>query len=166
MRYIFTILLFMIMFATSAQVSADGRVPRQRVPKAGRNVNLNEHPIIKAKVLDKLKRTQDRKVAFMTRQLDLPPAMNDKVMPLYKQYLEELNAAQLEKRQNNLNPQPNSQDKADEIDQKIVDIRRHYRAEFRKILPEDKVIQLYKSDQEFNDELVKQLREKRDEVSN
>jgi hypothetical protein len=152
----------MIMFAGSGQVSADG--PRQRNPKANRN--LNNRPIARAIVMDKLKRTQERKIAFMTRQLELTPAQNERLWPVYKQYLEELNNAQFEKRQNNLNPQPNSQDKADEIDQKIVDIRRHYRAEFRKILPEDKVVQLYKSDQEFNDELVRQLREKRDEVNN
>ncbi|MBW4890820.1 hypothetical protein KXQ82_13900 [Mucilaginibacter sp. HMF5004] len=165
MKYAFTLLFLMTVYQGFAQVSGDGRIPKQHNPKAEQR--KVDHPFREAKIADKLKRAQDYKVAFMNKQLDLTPAQNEKFWPLYKQYLDELTAAQIEKRQNNLNPQSNSADKADEIDLKITTLKIKYRGEFRKILPPEKVIQLYKSEQEFNDEVLKRLRgDKKDDPAN
>jgi hypothetical protein len=165
MKYLLVILFLTVLKPGMGQVSSDGRGTNQRNPaKAEGKMNRQMR---EAKMVDKVKRVQEFKVAFMTKQLDLTPAQNERFWPVYKQYLDELNAAQIEKRMNNLNPQPNSADKADEIDKKISDLRIHYRSEFKKILPPEKVIQLYKSEQEFNDEVVKRLRgDKREDPIN
>jgi hypothetical protein len=42
----------------------------------------------------------------------------------------------------------------------LVNIRKHYRDEFLKILSPDQLSMLYKSEREFNDEMVKQLGER------
>jgi len=42
----------------------------------------------------------------------------------------------------------------------VVAIRKHYRDEFLKILPAEKVSELYKSEREFTDELIRQLSER------
>jgi hypothetical protein len=45
-------------------------------------------------------------------------------------------------------------------DTQLVQIRKHYRDEFLKILPPEKVSEIYKSEREFNDEVLRQLKER------
>jgi len=66
------------------------------------------------------------------------------------------------KRQNNLN----SVDGQDQVNKElmyeneIVQIKIKFNNAFLKVLPPDKVSELYKAEREFNDELVRQLSER------
>ncbi len=60
-------------------------------------------------------------------------------------------------------PTPNgSQQAVNELqyETELVNIRKQYLSEFMKILPPEKVSLLYKSERDFNDEVVRQLSER------
>lgn len=155
-------------------VFGDGHLRQERpVQRKAPNRDLNKDKVLRparaAKIADRLARSKMAKTAFITRQLDLSPAQNEKFWPVYNQYLDELTAAQVEKRLNNSANQANGIEqltKEDAIDRKITDIRIHYRNEFLKILPPEKVSMIYKSEKQFNDEMIKQLRDRKEEANN
>lgn len=100
---------------------------------------------------------------FLSQQLALNDADGRKFWPLYNQYQEELTAVLILRRLNNQNPQTNGTQQIDkelDYDSQVVTIKKHYRDEFLKILPADKVSALYKSEREFNDEVKRQLTER------
>ncbi len=103
------------------------------------------------------------KEAFIGQQLKLTPDQSKAFWPMYRQYVQELTAIRILKRMNNTNA---SEDGTVQIDKELayeaqlVDVRKHYRDEFLKILPPEKVSELYKSEREFNDEMLKQLSER------
>lgn len=118
---------------------------------------------------DKLKRAQEIKAAYITKRLDLSPEQYQRFWPLYRQYQAEMLAAQLEKRALNSSIQPNSTEQLDKeyaIEQKILNIRRRYDIEYLKFLSPEKVVQIRKSEKEFNDEALKQLKEQKDDPNN
>ncbi|HAL82887.1 MAG TPA: hypothetical protein DCO83_12145 [Mucilaginibacter sp.] len=66
-------------------------------------------------------------------------------------------------RENNSKTSPNGTRQIDnelKYETELVNIRKHYNDEFLKILPPQKVSELYKSEREFNDEVLKQLSER------
>jgi hypothetical protein len=170
MKYIFTILLLVAMYPGLAQARSHlGGEPRQNNPNKQRRI---DRPLKEAKIargLDKLRRAQEYKEAFIKAKLSLTADQNEKFMPLFRQYQSELLNAQLEMRAVKQNPQANGLDQADKeeaVSIKIISIRRRYRAEFSKVIPPEKVALISKYEQEFNDEALRQLREKREEANN
>jgi hypothetical protein len=100
---------------------------------------------------------------FLSQQLALSDADARKFWPIYNQYQEELTAVLILKRMNNQNPQVSGTEQIDKdisYDSQILNIKKHYRDEFLKILPSEKVNMLYKSEREFNDEVKRQLNER------
>ncbi len=82
---------------------------------------------------------------------------------MYRQYVQDQTAIRILKRQNNSTTSPDGTvqiDKELAYEQQLVEIRKHYRDEFLKILPPEKVSELYKSEREFNDEVLRQLSER------
>ncbi|WP_448697282.1 hypothetical protein ACFGVR_11860 [Mucilaginibacter sp. AW1-3] len=169
MRYFLSILMILTMVAGVNQAKplfGDGHLKQDR-PVQRKPPNKDKtagHPKIE-KIVDRLARTKMARSAYITRQLDLTPAQNEKFWPVFNQYQDELFAAQAERRLNNLNPSANSTDKF-AIDRKILDIRSHYNTEFLKILPPDKVNMIYKSEEQFRDEMLKQYRDRKEEANN
>lgn len=145
----------------------DGHMKQER-PAAQQKAANRDKPLKgarMAKMADRLARAKMARSAFITKQLDLTPAQNEKFWPLYNKYQDELLAAQAEKRRNNLNPSADNKDKF-AIEYKIIDIKAHYNAEFLKIMPPEKVNMIYKSEEQFRDELIKQLRDRKEEANN
>jgi hypothetical protein len=100
---------------------------------------------------------------FLRRQLDLPPEQAAKFFPLYHEYQMELFNMLKLKRQNNTNAQANGTDQIDRdmyYDGQIIKIKQRFKDAFLRILPPEKVSELYKSEREFNDELVRSLSER------
>lgn len=100
---------------------------------------------------------------FLSQQLNLSDADANKFWPLYNQYQEQLTAVLILRRMNNQNAQVSGTEQIDKelaYDSQVVSIKKHYRDEFLKILPADKVNLLYKSEREFNDEVKRQLNER------
>ncbi len=106
---------------------------------------------------------------YISRQLDLSDAEGQKFWPLYRSYQQELTAVRILKRLNNSKEASNGTEQIDKeiyYESQLVAIRKRYKDSFSKILPPEKVSMLYKSEQEFNDELIKRLSESSERAGN
>jgi hypothetical protein len=107
-------------------------------------------------------RMENIKERFLNRQLALTPEQARKFFPLYAEYQREIFNIRRLKRLNNTN----AVDGTDQInkdlyyDSELVNIKQKFNDAFLKILPPEKVSELYKSEREFNDELVRSLYER------
>ena len=114
----------------------------------------------------KLDAAHDR---FLTQKLNLTDEESTKFWPIYRQYQQELTAVNVLKRLNNSNATANGTEQIDKeiyYESQQVGIRKRYRDAFLKILPPEKVSELYKSEREFRDELIKQLSERSERAGN
>ena len=103
------------------------------------------------------------KEGFISKRLDLTAEQSKAFWPLYRRYVQDLTAVRIAKRLNNSSSTTDGTEQIDKelaYETEMVNIRKHYRDEFLKILPPEKVSELYKSEREFNDEIVKQLGER------
>ncbi|MDB5016291.1 MAG: hypothetical protein JWQ84_1123 [Mucilaginibacter sp.] len=103
------------------------------------------------------------KEGYINRQLKLTTDEAKSFWPVYHQYVQDQTAVRILKRQNNSNNSPNGTQQIDkelDYEAQLVEIRKHYKDEFLKILPAEKVSELYKSERQFNDEVLKQLSER------
>jgi hypothetical protein len=167
MKYLLSILLFMMVLPGMGQAGTFSGRPKQDHPNNKPNNKFNGQR--QAHMVDRLTRLKMAKTAFITKQLDLTSVQNEKFWPVFNQYQDELLKAQIEKRLNNSSDQANGTDqllKEAAIEQKILDIRKHYLVEFQKMLPPEKVSMIYKSEKQFNDELIKRFKEGNEEANN
>jgi len=146
------------------------QLPRKN-ERSGNN-NVNNNSLIKTtrkEAPNGLKRIKEIKTAYITKKLDLTAEQAGKFWPLYNQYQEEMFAVQAQIRKNNSPMQANGKDQVLNelsLDEKKNNIKRHYANEFLKILPPEKVSLIYKSEKEFQDEIIKQIRERKNEAEN
>jgi hypothetical protein len=108
------------------------------------------------------RKIENVKVNYIRTRLNLPPDQAQKFFPLYQEYQQELSNVRKLKRQNNLNAADGQEQVNKELfyENEIVQIRIKFNNAFLRVLPPDKVSELYKSEREFNDELVRQLSER------
>ncbi|MHB8208119.1 hypothetical protein [Mucilaginibacter sp.] len=108
------------------------------------------------------RRVENVKINYIRTRLNLPPNQAAKFFPLYQEYQQELFNIRKLKRQNNLNAADGQEQVNKELmyENEIVQIKIKFNNAFLKVLPPDKVSELYKSEREFNDELVRQLSER------
>ena len=147
--------IYFLLFILGVAFNADGQMRPYRMPERrpffDRPKNTNpEHRVLTVKV------------NYLKNRLNLPSGQAEKFFPLYQEYQQELFNVRKLKRQNNLN----AADGTDQINKEllyeneIVQIKIKFNNAFLKVLPPDKVSELYKSEREFNDELVRQLSER------
>lgn len=89
------------------------------------------------------------KIAFVTKRLQLTPDEAQRFWPTYNKYIDEMRKTRREYRKDEL-----------EFEEKALEIRKRYREEFRKILGEERVTQIYNVDREFRDMIRKELQER------
>jgi multidrug efflux pump subunit AcrB len=157
-RHIFTVLFFV-----AAGYPSFAQVPSQLVP-GNRTNTVNTK--IKKGMGAKLEAARNN---YISRQLDLTDQEGVKFWPIYRQYQQELTAVRILKRLNNSKAASNGTEQIDKeiyYESQLVAIRKRYRDAFAKILPPEKVSMLYKSEQEFNDELIKRLSESSERAGN
>jgi len=145
-------ILFILAFSYSSFAQRRVQIPVRR-----------GFPINRARQTGPGKKLEVVKENFIGRQLKLTPEQSRAFWPLYRQYVQELTAIRILKRINNSEASTDGTvqiDKELAYEAQLVDIRKHYRDEFLKILPPEKVSELYKSEREFNDEMLKQLSER------
>ncbi|MDR3694717.1 hypothetical protein [Mucilaginibacter sp.] len=109
------------------------------------------------------RKLENVKESYIGRQLNLSSQQSKAFWPLYRQYVQDMTAVRIMRRQNNSPNSPNGSvqlQKDLEYETELVNIRKHYLNEFLKILPPEKISQLYKAEREFNDEMVRQLSER------
>lgn len=103
------------------------------------------------------------KINFIRNRLNLAPDQARRFFPLYQEYQQELFNIRKLKRLNNLNG-ADGQDQVNKelfYENEIVQVKIKFNNAFLKILTPDQVSELYKAEREFNDELVRQLSERR-----
>jgi hypothetical protein len=153
LRYLFFVLITIGSGNDEAFAQVDNmRSNFRRTPAPNTNLKGKRNP--------KLDAARNR---FIAQQLDLTDEEARKFWPLYNQYQQELTAVRILKRLNNSSSQANGTEQINKdlsYDSQMVAIRKHYRDEFLKILPAEKVSELYKSEREFTDELIRQLSER------
>ncbi len=109
------------------------------------------------------RRLEAAKENFIGSQLQLTPDEALRFWPVYRQYQQELMQTRRLKRLNNSSAQADGTDQINKelyYDQKLVEIRKRYNTAFLQILPAQKVSMIYKTEREFNDELIRQMGER------
>lgn len=112
-----------------------------------------------------------QKVAHLTTWMKLTPEEAEKFWPVYNQMDEELQAAKKERRQNQKQYRDSFKEMSEAeleklLDQEFVgrqaelDIRKKYHTKFKDLIGVHKTARLYKSEREFNTQLVKGVRAK------
>jgi len=93
------------------------------------------------------------RVAFITRQLELTSEEAKKFWPTYDQFQKEMQKLMQEQRQKG----------ADELEfeEKMLNLRKKYKPEFLKAIPEDKFNKLLRVDREFREVIRKELERRR-----
>jgi hypothetical protein len=110
-----------------------------------------------------VRKIEQVKENYIGQRLNLTNEESKAFWPLYRQYVQDQTAVRILKRQNNSSNTPNGTEQIDkdlQYETELLNIRKHYKDEFLKILPPEKVSQLYKSEREFNDEVLRQLSER------
>lgn len=118
-----------------------------------------------------------RRIAFITRALDLSPAEAQRFWPVYNAYKTELEEAQQEKNKIQRNSQRALQTKSDQELERLADayialastqaeIQARYHTELKKVLPIRKVVVLYKTEQEFNRRILQEIKRRQAERKN
>jgi Zn-dependent metalloprotease len=143
------------MFLSGIAVTGFGQF-RMRPVQQGVPVRPRSRPVAVRKI-------EQVKENYIGQRLNLTTDESKTFWPLYRQYVEDQTAVRILKRQNNSNNSPNGTEQIDkdlQYETELLNIRKHYKDEFLKILPPEKVSQLYKSEREFNDEVLRQLSER------
>jgi hypothetical protein len=154
LRYILLLIIAFNAADTFAQVADVRSLRPSNVPSSKYNTVRGAN----AGVGKKLIAARNR---FINQQLSLTDDESRKFWPIYNKYQQELTAVRILKRLNNSNANGADQVNKDlEYDSQMLAIKKKYRDEFYKILPPEKVSELYKSESEFKDELIKQLSER------
>lgn len=115
------------------------------------------------------------KVAYISQKLDLTPQEAQQFWPVYNQYEKEMQQLRQQRRQNQLNAsQLNSANDAAatkslnselSFEENVVALRKKYKNEFSKVLPPRKVVLLYQAEKEFTNQLIRQLKERKENKS-
>jgi hypothetical protein len=94
---------------------------------------------------------QSLEIAYLTKELNLSPEEAQKFWPVYNQYSAEMRSV-LKNKEND----PDVLDKQ----QKLLDIRKKYRTEFLKVLPPERVNQVFTSETKFREMVRRELQER------
>ena len=113
----------------------------------------------------KSKQIEAIKIGYLTRRLDLSSDESQKFWPVYNQYqkdLQDINRQKKAARAQNDDDANKLVDDDFKYEDKILDLKKKYRYEFKKILSPEKVKSLYIAERDFREELIKQLKNRRE----
>jgi len=114
---------------------------------------------------NKIKQIEAVKIGYLTRRLDLSPEESQKFWPVYNQYqqdLQDINRQRKAARAQNGDDANKLVDDDFKYEDKILDLKKKYRYEFKKVLSPEKIKSLYFAEREFKEELIKQLKNRRE----
>lgn len=98
-------------------------------------------------------RIEALKVAYLTKKLSLSPEEAQRFWPVYNQYTAAIRKQWIEQHRNNIAEL--------EREEKLLQTRKKYSAEFRKSLGEEKTNRFFQAEKEFRTYLRKELSERR-----
>jgi hypothetical protein len=132
---------------------------RIRVPIVRRQPPYRERAVVQAPA----KRMELIKENYISRRLNLTFDQARAFWPVYRQYVQDQTAIRIAKQQElnrSASNDPNAPGRVLELETELVDVRKQYLEQFKRILPPEKVNELYQAEREFNDEVLKQLGER------
>lgn len=124
---------------------------------------IHRPPNYEQRVIKRQSRVEQVRENYISRRLALTPEQSERFWPIYRRYQDALTAVRVKKRMNNSNTQTDGTEQIQMelyYESELVNIRKFYTNEFLKILPPEKVSELFKAEREFTDELIRQLRER------
>lgn len=102
---------------------------------------------------ERLKKAEAIQIAYLTKELGLTPAEAEKFWPVFNSYKTELKQARAE------NPKD-----VIATEEKIVDIRKKYKPEFKKVLTDEtRVNKIFTADKDFREMLRKELQSRKND---
>ena len=132
---------------------------RIRVPVVRRQPPYRERVQMQAPA----KRLELIKENYISRRLNLTFDQARAFWPVYRQYVQDQTAIRIARQQElnrSASNDPNAPSRILELETELVNVRKQYLEQFQKILPAEKVNELYKAEREFNDEMVRTLSER------
>ena len=114
----------------------------------------------------RVKEIEAIKIGYLTRRLSLTPDESREFWSVYNAYQKELSSINKQKRENRNTQNANPEKLVDndfKFDTQILEVKKKYRLEFAKILSAEKVKTLYIAEREFREELIKQLKSRRED---
>jgi hypothetical protein len=159
-KHIFIIFLFLGICTKSF-----GQVVR---PLLRRPQNFQERVIQRRQNVG-VNRIEEVREEYINKRLNMNADQGQRFWPVYRRYRQALKEILQKKRINNSPDQPNGKDQIDRelyYESELVNTRKYYTDEFLKILAPEKVSLIFKSERDFNDELIKQLSERNQPVKN
>lgn len=97
------------------------------------------------------------KIAYLSEQLNLSPAVAEKFWPIYNQYEEEMQSLVRERKQKN---DTRSVDDILDQEQKALDIKRKYSALFLKVIDNNQLNKLYRAEKEFRQMVLRRAQQR------
>lgn len=128
-------------------------------------------------MMDRQKRMEAQKVAYLTREMELTPEESKTFWPVYNKYRDEIDKLDTRRDQaldlNNQDAERKiSRDELEkqmkskfEMERSRIDVDEKYYGEFKNILPPEKLLRFYESDVQFKRELLQKLGSERRGVS-
>jgi hypothetical protein len=112
------------------------------------------------------------KIGFISNQLNLSPEEAERFWPVYNKFSDEMSKLKKNAKLNLVDEMGDAskmtnQEAEKQLQDMIqfksneVELIKKYSVEFKKVLPVQKVVMLYKAENEFKKELLKQLKERR-----
>lgn len=114
-------------------------------------------------------RIEEVREEYINKRLNMTPDQGQKFWPVYRRYRQALREILQKKRLNNSADQPNGTEQINRelyYESELVNTRKYYTDEFLKILMPEKVSLIFKSEREFNDELIKNITERTEPIKN
>jgi Spy/CpxP family protein refolding chaperone len=153
--YFLFIALIFVFALPASKVSAQGdRFKTDSKNQSGKH-NPTEH----------FKKIEAIKASYITRRMDLTPEESQRFWPVYNQYQKELTQILIQKRQNMHQSQEDPEKRLNtdiEYENKLLLLRKKYKNEFLKVLSAEKVSLLMRCEREFKEELIQQLKNRKE----
>lgn len=119
----------------------------------------------------KMDQIKAERAAYFTQELSLTPEEAEVFWPVYNQYSEKRHSLKKETRQlkkemklsieNKENKEAELFDKILDKEEEEIQLIREYLSKFKKVLPEEKVYQLYLAEEKFKRHMLKKLKQSR-----
>lgn len=112
-------------------------------------------------------RVEAQRIGFITQRVSLTPEESQQFWPIYNQYTDKMqqirSSTKMEKTFDDMSDADVEKMLMSQMDKesRVLDLRKEYYQKFKKVISVKKIAKLYKAEQDFKGEMLKQLQEMR-----
>ncbi len=112
-------------------------------------------------------RVEAQRIGFITQRVNLTPEESQQFWPIYNQYMDKMqqirSSSKMEKSFDDMSDADVEKMLMSQMDKEsnALDLRKEYYQKFKKVISVKKIAKLYKAEQDFKGEMLKQLQEMR-----